>query len=248
LHHGIEFAIKHTLFDINFFSGASIFGELVIMNPYAHKMDIGRLIILPVFGLLLFFNICVFYENSKALEPASTIKVAKQIHLMLIVCFYSLVVFLYFIRNTAKSTTDSLIAKTIAVIASFLAFAIPFLSSPSDNSDIMLFADLVTIFGMVFSIYSLSALGRSFSIIPQARTLVQTGPYKLVRHPLYLGEFISLLGIVLARFSISVMTIFCLIIALQIYRALQEERLLVGIFPEYEFYSLKKARFIPGIF
>lgn len=219
----------------------------MITNQHAYKMDIGRLIVLPVFGLLLFFNVCSFYEYSKTLGPASTIKVAKQIHLMLIVGFYSLVVFLYFIRNTAKSTTNSLIAKTIAVIASFLAFAIPFLGSPLDNSGIILFANLVTIFGMGFSIYSLSALGRSFSIIPQARTLVQTGPYKFVRHPLYLGEFISLLGIVLARFSISVMTIFCLITALQIYRALHEERLLASIFPEYESYSLHKARFIPGI-
>lgn len=218
------------------------------MNPYAHKMDIGRLVILPVFSSLLFINVFGFCEYVKALEPASTIKVARLIHLMLLLCFYSLVVFLYFMRYTAKSTANSLIAKAIAVIASFLPFAIPFLGSPSDNSDIMLFANLVTIFGMVVSIYSLSALGRNFSIIPQARTLVQTGPYKLVRHPLYLGEFIGLMGIVLARFSVSVMTVFCLIIALQIYRALQEERLLASIFPEYESYSLNKARFIPGIF
>ena len=213
-----------------------------------YKMDLGRLTILPIFSLLVVFNMVGVYADVKALEPVRAIKVATLIHHMLLICFYSLVVFLYFIRSAAKSTTKSLIAKTIALIASFLPFAIPFLSSSSNNSGIMLTANLITMLGMLISLYSLGALGKSFSIIPQARALVQTGPYKLVRHPLYLGELISLMGIVLARFSISAMTIYCLIIALQIYRALQEERLLAGIFPEYESYSLKKARFLPGIF
>jgi protein-S-isoprenylcysteine O-methyltransferase Ste14 len=213
-----------------------------------YKMDIGRLTILPIFSLLVVANLAGVYADVKALEQVSTIKVATLIHHMLLICFYSLVLFLYFIRSAAKSTTKSLIAKTIALIASFLPFAIPFLGSSSDNSGIMFSANLITIFGMLISLYSLGALGRSFSIIPQARMLVRTGPYRLVRHPLYLGELISLTGIVLARFSISATTIYCLIVALQIYRALQEERLLADIFPEYQSYSLKKARFLPGIF
>jgi protein-S-isoprenylcysteine O-methyltransferase Ste14 len=187
-----------------------------------YKMDIGRLTILPIFSMLVVSNLAGVYADIKALEQVSTIKVATLIHHMLLICFYSLVVFLYFIRSAAKSTTKSLIAKTIALIASFLPFAIPFLSNSSDNSGIMLLANLITVFGMTISLYSLGALGRSFSIIPQARALVQ--------------------------FSISATTIYCLIIILQIYRALQEERLLADIFPEYESYSLKKARFLPGIF
>jgi protein-S-isoprenylcysteine O-methyltransferase Ste14 len=217
-------------------------------NRIEYKMDIGRLLILPIFGLLLTSNMVGICVEAKALEPLSTIKVATLIHRMLVVGFYALVVFLYFIRSAARFTTKSLIVKTLAFIASFLPFAIPFLSSSTDNSRIMLSANLITISGMIISLYSLGALGKSFSIVPQARTLVQTGPYKLVRHPLYLGELISITGIVLARFSISAMTIYCLIITLQIYRAVQEERLLAGVFPEYESYSLKKARFLPGIF
>ncbi len=218
------------------------------MDQNTHKMDVGRLLILPIFSLLAASSMAGVYADVKALEPINTSKVATLIHHMLLICFYSLVVFLYFTRSAARSTTKSLIAKTLAFITSFLPFAIPFLGRSSVHSGIMLSADLITIFGMTISLYSLGALGRSFSIIPQARTLVQTGPYKLVRHPLYLGELISLMGIVIARFSVSAMTIYCLIIALQIYRASQEERLLSDIFPEYESYSLKKARFLPGIF
>ncbi len=213
-----------------------------------HRMDIGRMIILPIFSLLLLVYIKSFYADAKALEPVSTIKVATLIHRLLLVCFYALLVFLYFIRSAAKSTTRSFITKTIAVVATFLPFTIPSLSSPSDNPNMMLLANLITILGMAIALYSLGTLGRSFSIIPQARTLVQTGPYRFVRHPVYLGELIANLGVVLARPSTLAMALYCLITALLIYRALQEEKLLASIFPEYEAYSLRRARFIPGVY
>jgi protein-S-isoprenylcysteine O-methyltransferase Ste14 len=222
--------------------------KLVIMNQNTHKMDMGRLMTLPIFSILLISNITGVFMDAKALEPVSTIKVAKLIHHLLLVCFNALLVFLYLIRSAARSTTKSLLAKSIAVIATFLPFTIPLLSRPSDNHNILFLASLVTIFGIAIAIYSLSTLGRSFSIIPQARRVVQTGPYKLVRHPVYLGELISILGIVLARPSAITMAIYCLLIALLSYRALQEEKLLAGIFPEYETYFMRRARFIPGIF
>jgi protein-S-isoprenylcysteine O-methyltransferase Ste14 len=118
----------------------------------------------------------------------------------------------------------------------------------ADNPNILLLASLVTISGIAIAIYSLSMLGRSFSIIPQARKLVQTGPYKFVRHPVYLGELISILGVVLARLSIVAIALYCLLTALLIYRALQEEKLLAGIFPEYDTHFLRRARLIPGVF
>ena len=44
-------------------------------------------------------------------------------------------------------------------------------------------------------------LGKSFSIIPQARRLVREGPYSVVRHPLYLAEEVALLSCLLRFFS-----------------------------------------------
>lgn len=220
----------------------------MIMNQNTYKVDIGRLVILPIFSLFLVANITAVFTDAKALEPVSTIKVATLIHHLLLVFFNALLVFLYLIRSAARLTTQSLFAKSIAVIATFLPFTIPLLSRPSDNPNILFLASLVTIFGIVIALYSLSTLGRSFSIIPQARKLVQTGPYKLVRHPVYLGELISILGVVLARPSTITIAIYCLLTALLIYRAFQEEKLLAGIFPEYETYFLRRARFIPGVF
>lgn len=213
-----------------------------------HKIDIGKIIILPIFGLLMVSNIWSLYWEAKALEPVSTLKIATLINRLFLVCFYAQLVYLYLIRSAATNTTRSYITKTIAVAATFLPFTIQLLSRPSDSPAVIFSATLVTIFGIAITLYSLGTLGTSFSIIPQARKLVQTGPYRLVRHPVYLGELISIFGVVLARPSGIAMAIYCLLVALLIYRAVNEEKLLADIFPEYKVYSFKRARFIPGIF
>lgn len=49
--------------------------------------------------------------------------------------------------------------------------------------------------GLLLALWSLTVLGLSFSVVPQDRGIVSRGPYRLVRHPMYLGELLSLLGL-----------------------------------------------------
>jgi len=42
--------------------------------------------------------------------------------------------------------------------------------------------------GLLLALWSLIVLGFSFSIAPEDRGIVARGPYRLVRHPMYLGE------------------------------------------------------------
>ena len=44
--------------------------------------------------------------------------------------------------------------------------------------------------GLLLALWALFALGFSFSIAPEDRGVVMRGPYRLVRHPMYLGELI----------------------------------------------------------
>jgi len=214
-----------------------------------YKIDIGRLIVLPIFTLILIINFLNIYKDFKALLPINMIKVFGLTYHLLFVCFYVLIILLYFLRVSAISTSKSFITNTIAVIATLLPFTLPLLSKvPLVNPGRILAADLIIISGISFSIYALSTLGRNISIIPQARKLVKSGPYRFVRHPLYLSELISVFGFVLGEITLSRIIIFLLLIVLQVYRAFQEEKLLAGIFPEYKEYCSETARFIPGIF
>ncbi len=211
-------------------------------------MDVGRLIILPIFAFLMTINVLVVCQHLRTLLPISPTKAAGLIHHLLMVCFYSLIVFLYFLRSRAKSTSRSSVTNFIAIVATFIPFTLPFLSGPALNSlEILHVANVIIIIGIVLSIYALGSLGKSFSIIPQARRLIKTGPYRVVRHPLYVGELIGVFGLALEGLTTLKIAIFLLLVVLQVYRALQEEKLLADVFPEYKEYSSKTARFIPGI-
>jgi protein-S-isoprenylcysteine O-methyltransferase Ste14 len=56
---------------------------------------------------------------------------------------------------------------------------------------------IVTGLGLLLVLWALAALGRSFGIAPADRGLVKDGPYRFVRHPMYLGELVSLAGAVI---------------------------------------------------
>jgi protein-S-isoprenylcysteine O-methyltransferase Ste14 len=211
-------------------------------------IDAGRLAIVPVFGLFLIAHVHGFVGQLASAEPVNAIWIATSLHRLLVICFYGLFVLFYLLRRPAALTTDSLFVKSVAIVATFTPLALPALGRPLSDHGIVLFADLVTIVGMIITVCSLGALGRSIGIIPQARSLVRTGPYRIVRHPVYLGELISVLGIVIARFTPAGAGLFCLLAAAQLYRALQEEKLLAVAFPEYNAWFLTRARFIPGIF
>ena len=214
-----------------------------------NKIDIGRLISIPIFTFFMTFNINFVYRDIRALLPLDTGKAVGLIHHLLLVCFYALIILLYFLRRPARLTNRSFPTKAIAILATFTPFAIPILGGPGAiNPKMVIISDLIIILGMALSIYSLRVLGKSFSIIPQARRLVQSGPYRLVRHPLYVSELIAVFGVVLAGFTIIKLIIYFFLIACQIYRAFQEEKLLATVFPEYEEYRLRTACFIPSVF
>ena len=213
------------------------------------KIDIGRLISIPVFTFFMTLSTYFVYRDIKSLFPLTTIKPVVLINHLLLVCFYALIVLLYFLRSPAKLTNRSVVTNAIAILATFIPFILPIVGgSGLINPTVVIIADVIMMFGMAVSIYSLSVLGKSFSIIPQARKLVQNGPYRLIRHPLYLGELISLFGAIFAGLTFLKVVIFFLVVACQVYRAFQEEKLLAVIFPEYGEYCLKTARFVPGVF
>ena len=121
------------------------------------------------------------------------------------------------------------------------------LMQPVTQPDAAALALSFTLAGTLLAFWSVWHLGRNFSLLPQARQLVTTGPYRYVRHPIYLGGLLITLGEVWLRFSVVAVALNILFIAAQVVRLRYEEGILGRAFPEYAEYRRRTSALIPGI-
>jgi len=99
--------------------------------------------------------------------------------------------------------------------------------------------------GTISSMTVLHALGKSFAIFPQARILVTQGPYRFVRHPLYLVEEISTLGLSLQFIQPWGLLVAVFSFLLQFPRMRYEETALTKAFADYAAYARRTPRLLP---
>jgi protein-S-isoprenylcysteine O-methyltransferase Ste14 len=109
---------------------------------------------------------------------------------------------------------------------------------------------LVGVAGAALVVRSRAELGSAWSFVPKADQgtgLVTTGPYRLVRHPIYLGFTMLLAGEALAFYSWPALGIvLCGIVPTFLWRARGEEKLLSGTFGErYTVYRRRTKIIIP---
>ncbi len=115
------------------------------------------------------------------------------------------------------------------------------------------FDEVAEILGIVFillgQILRASARGYKSEYSQNGHSLIQGGPYALVRNPMYLGILLIGLGVVLMLFKWWVACIFLLIFAIR-YLALifKEEKKLLASFPQaYPGYCAKAPRLLPSL-
>lgn len=101
--------------------------------------------------------------------------------------------------------------------------------------------------GILITTTSLLFLRRAFSVTPQARVLITSGPYSVVRHPMYVGNILSLVGLALLIDSPEAFGLLIICGGLQVWRALYEEKLLELNFAEYAEYKNRVGCFIPRL-
>jgi len=82
------------------------------------------------------------------------------------------------------------------------------------------------IIGLAWAIYAKLSLGRSFGLLPARRGIVVKGAYRWIRHPMYLGYFVTHMGFLLANFTLQNAIVYAALYAMQVYRILREEKLL----------------------
>ena len=85
----------------------------------------------------------------------------------------------------------------------------------------------IGIVGVVLWILSMFTLGPSLAVLPGTDRLVTRGVYRYMRHPIYVGIFLTLSGLFLACGSkICLIYVFTVVIPLNIFRARAEEKAL----------------------
>jgi protein-S-isoprenylcysteine O-methyltransferase Ste14 len=169
------------------------------------------------------------------------------LHHLLQAVFVGLAVLLVVVRRPAQAGTARFSGIVAALAGSFAASLLVIDGAGGLSANLVPLAVPLLLLGMSWAIWSLRTLGRCFSILPEVRGLVTSGPYRWVRHPVYLGEMIAVLGLLLPILSTRNVIVFTLFCALQLWRTRHEEAGLAATFPEYGEYRQRTSRLLPGL-
>lgn len=126
-------------------------------------------------------------------------------------------------------------------------------SFPSFHHSISILALILFILGLVVRWWAILTLGRAFSVnvaLHSDQHVIQTGLFRVVRHPSYLGMVILFCAVGLAERSYAVMAIILIPISIALaYRIhVEEVALREGFGQEYIEYSKRTKRLIPFIY
>jgi protein-S-isoprenylcysteine O-methyltransferase Ste14 len=175
---------------------------------------------------------------------------AQLLQEVVTIVFLSLVVALFVVRRRGIAGQRATFGPAVvALVGTFLLNVVGYLPvHESTSTDALLLASGVVVLGTLWTIWSLATLGRCFGLFPEVRGLVLRGPYRLVRHPVYLGELASAVGLLIARPDPLVFGLFALFALLQYGRTVYEERALAAAFPsDYPAYAQRVPRLVPGL-
>ena len=147
--------------------------------------------------------------------------------------------------------------KIIQALAS-LFFILPFIVASLDHrfgwshvpTYLVLLGDLLVTLGLyiVFLVFRENSFTSATIEIQQEQKVISTGPYAVIRHPMYSGAFIMLLGVPLALGSWWALIFVFLLFAAIVWRLLEEEKFLAKNLTGYVSYRQKvRYRLIPYI-
>lgn len=215
------------------------------MNAERLEDILGKALMLAVFTFVAVQN-AVSLVGKLGAEKLTAFSALSALSQLLSLLFVGLVLWLTLSRLPPRQTATGIEPRVSAIAGTFLLFFLVYLPAGSASFGVILLATIMILLGTLLSIYCLHYLGKSFSIMASARSLVSTGPYGIVRHPLYLAEAITVTGIILAHWSPLAVLLGLSQMAFQVRRMFNEEAVLRSAFPEYQDYAARVPMMIPG--
>ncbi|MGO1370248.1 MAG: methyltransferase family protein [Senegalia sp. (in: firmicutes)] len=156
-------------------------------------------------------------------------------------------------KDEIKKDTFYMILVTIILVAVMNGIMTYFDIGLFNIKWIRIIALFVYFFGLLLRYWSLFVLGRNFSRFVHAeedQDLISKGPYRYLRHPLYLGLFLLTISIPLytENFLVFIFSAFIMFKILKM-RMDEEEKMMEKIIgPRYIKWKEKRYKFIPFIY
>jgi protein-S-isoprenylcysteine O-methyltransferase Ste14 len=238
-----------------------------VMGPSVPAVDVGRVVVAAMFSLSTLSavgRVWVMVTGAVSAGPLGPVGAAGTVgaggagELSLrtgldVVCsvltsvFCGLVVVAYLRRGAASATDRGPAVRLVAPVATCLPLVIPALPVHGGGTGRSLLAVILVGVGTAWCVWAVRHLSTCLSVVPQARGLVDSGPYRLVRHPLYLGEIVAVTGFAVRGGHWSHALVVVGLLALQLHRAGREEALLGVAVPGYAEYAARTWRILPGL-
>ncbi len=176
-------------------------------------------------------------------------------------CFVLMFIFWILTAFSTKRTVEKkggtvirIIFYLIIILVIYLQGHVAFLATNlwPKTVGIKIIADLVTFCGLLVMIWARITLGRNWSaniVLKEDHKLVTNGPYAYVRHPIYSGLILMILGVVLYVDTLILTIFFVAFFFGAYYKARKEEKLLMTTFErEYSEYKKKVKALVPLVF
>jgi protein-S-isoprenylcysteine O-methyltransferase Ste14 len=103
----------------------------------------------------------------------------------------------------------------------------------------------------IIAVWAIIIMNKKFNIASEVISgakLIRKGPYKIIRHPMYLSVFLVTLCWLIDYFTYTRLIATLILYFAMILKINHEEKLLKSAFPEYEEYQSQTKRIIPYVY